>query len=157
MTKTIVNIVKEKIIGMGSKQKWFLLALAMLAIILVIVLVIGTSGINGEYSFYCIEFDGESYYPNEPGHFNITGTGKHKEVELYLDLYGDSVNILGAASLIYETDSYSKYRLTVDEQSGTLFEEKVDYLIFYYYPDRKDNGIIKVDGQGTTLYFEKNK
>jgi len=157
MINNVINAVKERINGMSSKQKRILLGLVMLAVILTIVLLISAGRINGEYSFYRIEFDGEGYNINEPGYFNITGVGKRKEVELYLDLYGDTVRILGVASPLYKTDTYIKYRLTVDDQSGTLFVKELDYLNFYYYPDRKDNGIIKADGQGTRLFFEKNK
>ena len=157
MMNDIINTVKEKIHGMSPKQKRILLGLVILVVILTTILLFSSEGVNGEYSFYRIECDDEGYNINEPGYFNITGVGKRKEIELYLDLYGDTVTILGVASPLYETDTYIKYRLTVDDQSGTLFVKELDYLNFYYYPDRGDNGIIKVDGQGTILFYEKNK
>lgn len=154
----IVSTIKNHINALSKKQR----AIALVAIILVTILsivsliVVSSNNVKGKYDFYRISIDGEGISMDDAGYMEIVGVDNDKTSMFYIDLFGSTSRMKGKVYEIREFDEYTKYRFEVKTQSGSALED-MEYFYFYYYPDRGDNGIIEVEGNGATLYFKRSK
>lgn len=155
----IADKIKSVAVGLTNKQKAIALSTMIVVVILVTVgiFLLSGNGVKGRYDFYWISLDGQGVSMDDSGYMEINGVDNDKTSMFYIDLYGSTCRIKGKVYEVRKFDEYTKYRFEVKTQSGSALDD-MEYFYFNYYPDRRENGLIEVNGKGDVeLFFEKVK
>lgn len=143
------------------KTKAFLKSHKFIFYILVAVLLITTvvffktrsKSVIGNYSI--VYYTKDNYRLTlENSYLNVTGIDDStKKSELYLR-FSDNITgrLEGYVYMLGKYQDYQKYKFSITKQTGTALGD-MDYIYFYYYPNKGNNGVIEVNGSGITLEF----
>lgn len=154
-TVTVPSVQRHKIKSLLKSHKIIFCILVSVLLIATVVTFVKTrsKSIIGNYSIvYYLE---DNYRLTlENSYLNVTGIDDStKKTELYLR-FSDNVTgrLEGYVYMLGKYKDYQKYKFNITKQTGTALGD-MDYIYFYYYPNRGDNGVIEVNGSNLTLKF----
>lgn len=154
-TSAIPSAQRYKIKGFLKSHKiiLYILVAVLLVATVVVCVKIRSKSVIGNYSIvYYME---DNYRLTlENSYLNVTGIDDStKKSELYLR-FSDNVTgrLEGYVYMLGKYKDYQKYEFHITKQTGTALGD-MDYIYFYYYPNRGDNGVIEVNGSNLTLKF----
>lgn len=111
--------------------------------------------VKGRYTDMYITVDGYAPYKQENSYFEVAGVdNKNKKSKLYIQIDNMTGTLTGNVYYIEKYGDYEKYKLSVTGQSGSLFGD-MDYIYFYFYPDKGKNGKIEIIGDEIEFGFYK--
>lgn len=137
----------------SRKIVFYILGAVMLLTAVLIFVKINSKSVIGNYSIVYYN-DGNYSLKLDNSYLKVAGIDDStKKSEIYLRFYDDVTGRLeGYVYLLDEYKDYQVYKFLITKQTGTALG-KMDYIYFYYYPNRGDNGVIEVSGSDITLKF----
>lgn len=153
LTKPFAQQCKIKGLLKSHRVIFYILVTVLLVATVAVFVKTRSNRVIGNYSIvYYIE---DNYRLTlENSYLNVTGIDdSSKKSELYLR-FSDNVTgrLEGYVYMLGKYKDYQKYEFHITKQTGTALGD-MDYIYFYYYPNRGDNGVIEVNGSGLTLKF----